>query len=48
MDSSRLTIVPASMRSFNSAPLDKNPETNDYSKEAEVATPNRRMMDKIA
>jgi len=28
--------------------MEKNEETNDYSKPAEVAKPNRRMMDKIA
>ena len=36
------------MRSFNSAHLDKNPETNDFSQEAKPKTPNRRVMDKIA
>ena len=36
------------MRSFNSAPLDKNPETDDFSLEAKPKAPNRRVMDKIA
>jgi len=37
------------MRSFNSVSMEKNEDTNDYSKPAEVvAKPGRRMMDKIA
>ena len=48
LDSWRLTMVPASMRSFNSAHLDKDERSGDYSREAEVGPSGRNVMDKIA
>jgi hypothetical protein len=36
------------LRSFNSAHLDVNKDTGDFSKQGKVTVPNRRIMDKIA
>lgn len=48
MNEQKLTIVPT-VRSFSSAPMQKNEATGDYSKEAEMMMqPDRRIMDKIA